>query len=156
MPITYVRKQESIPKITSYTQTYQNPVSKTNSKPKSVHFEEDDTENQSDEASTGEESEEYSNDEEYETEYETDDEGEPSALLVLENDMKNNIRIVEDEDDQIIQVSQEGMILYAKTTNTIHIQRKAHHTTDRHIVLKLPIEKSQKQWDILITISALS
>ncbi|KAG0998093.1 hypothetical protein G6F27_013888 [Rhizopus arrhizus] len=138
LPITFLRKQEKIPKITTYTQTYKNPVSQTNSNSKHVHFEEEADES-TEEYSTEDESIEHSDEDIYSAEDELSDkehqeEGNDESLLVLEKESDQEIEIITNNNDQIIRAPKEGMILKAYTSSTFQ--------------LKKPPGQSKSQWDI--------
>ncbi|KAG1244394.1 hypothetical protein G6F57_021618 [Rhizopus arrhizus] len=97
----------------TYTQSYQNPISLTNSSPKRVHFEDDTTDVYSEELSTSEENfdEDYSaEDESSEGEHETNS---SDTLLVLEQDKEQKIEVLVEETEKIIRAPKEGMIIKA-------------------------------------------
>ncbi|KAG1389397.1 hypothetical protein G6F60_013361 [Rhizopus arrhizus] len=107
LPITFLRKQEKIPKITTYTQTYKNPVSQTNSNSKRVHFKEEVDESTEEENSTEDESIEHSDEDIYSAEDELSDkehqeEGDDQSLLVLEKESDQEIEIITNNNDQTI------------------------------------------------------
>lgn len=124
LPISFLRKQEAVPRATSYTQTYQNPISLTNSTTKHVHFENENSEEDTEETSTEEEIEEYSS----EDEEGSLEEEEQDSLLILEDDSEQDVNIEETDQDQIVRASKEGMILYANTSNTFHLEKPPHHS----------------------------
>ncbi|EIE79980.1 hypothetical protein RO3G_04685 [Rhizopus delemar RA 99-880] len=124
LPISFLRKQEAVPRVTSYTQTYQNPISLTNSTTKHVHFENENSEEDTEETSTEEEIEEYSS----EDEEGSSEEEEQDSLLILEDDLEQDVNIEETDQDQIVRASKEGMILYANTSNTFHLEKPPHHS----------------------------
>ncbi|KAG0816919.1 hypothetical protein G6F19_012848 [Rhizopus arrhizus] len=123
LPITFLRKKERVPKMVTYTQSYQNPISLTNSSPKRVHFEDDTTDVYSEELSTSEENfdEDYSaEDESSEGEHETNS---SDTLLVLEQDKEQKIEVLVEETEKIIRAPKEGMIIKAHTSSTFYIDR---------------------------------
>ncbi|EIE91156.1 hypothetical protein RO3G_15867 [Rhizopus delemar RA 99-880] len=128
LPITFLCKQEKIPKITTYTQTYKHPVSQTNSNSKHVHFEEEADESTEEEYSSEEESIEHSDEDIYSAEDELSDrehqeEDNDQSLLVLEKESDQEIEIITNNNDQIIRAPKEGMILKAYTSSTFQLKK---------------------------------
>ncbi|KAG0898588.1 hypothetical protein G6F33_013306 [Rhizopus arrhizus] len=73
LPITFLRKKERVPKMVTYTQNYQNPISLTNSSPKRVHFEDEATEDTEETHSEELSNSEETSDEDYSAEDEASD-----------------------------------------------------------------------------------
>ncbi|KAG0846995.1 hypothetical protein G6F17_012933 [Rhizopus arrhizus] len=73
LPITFLRKKEQVPKMVTYTQNYQNPISLTNSSPKRVHFEDEATEDTEETHSEELSNSEETSDEDYSAEDEASD-----------------------------------------------------------------------------------
>ncbi|KAG1142505.1 hypothetical protein G6F37_012626 [Rhizopus arrhizus] len=88
LEISFLRKNTTLPKVSSYTQKYEHPISLTNSKEtKHVRFE---AEPQHDDDSTDQDEESEDSSEES-TEEELEDE-EDESLLLLENDKEDDIK----------------------------------------------------------------
>ncbi|KAG1471608.1 hypothetical protein G6F57_011319 [Rhizopus arrhizus] len=130
LPISFLRRKESVPKMISHTQTYQNPVSMTNSSPKRVHFEDESYESDSTESDDSEEiseSDEVS-DEDYTAENESSEEELPqeqieTSLLVLDKNMEQYIELVPEEKENIVRAPKDGVVLKAFTINTFRIDK---------------------------------
>ncbi|KAG0927082.1 hypothetical protein G6F32_012991 [Rhizopus arrhizus] len=107
-------------------QSYQHPISSTNSKEtKKVHFEDDKTDSEEDEVD--EESEE-STDEESTEEEEAEDE--EHSLLLLENNYKEDIQIKNLKDQCILEASSDGLIIPANSSKTIIIKKPKDELTE--------------------------
>ena len=127
LPISFLRKKERIPKMVTYTQSYRDPISLTNSSQKKVHFEDEIEDNSTDESSE----ELSSSDDNTNEKYSSDDElseGEherngSDALLVLEQDKEQEIEILFEEAENIVQAPKEGMTIKANTSNTFRISK---------------------------------
>ncbi|KAG1438953.1 hypothetical protein G6F57_019620 [Rhizopus arrhizus] len=112
--------------MSSYIQSYQHPISSTNSKEtKKVHFEDDKTDSEEDEVD--EESEE-STDEESTEEEEAEDE--EHSLLLLENNYKEDIQIKNLKDQCILEASSDGLIIPANSSKTIIIKKPKDELTE--------------------------
>ncbi|EIE85519.1 hypothetical protein RO3G_10229 [Rhizopus delemar RA 99-880] len=117
--IFFLRKNTPLPKISSYIQSYQHPISSTNSKEtKKVHFENDKADSEDDEV---EEESEESTDEESTEEEEVEDE--EHSLLLLENDYKKDIQIKNLKNQCILEASSDGLTIPANSSKTIIIKK---------------------------------
>ncbi|KAG1467457.1 hypothetical protein G6F57_013005 [Rhizopus arrhizus] len=144
LPISFLRKKDNIPKMTTYQQMYQNPTSLTNSTEKKVRFEKDGSEENN---STGEDSEdtseseltEESNEEDYSTEDESSEEerNDTDSLLVLNNDDTQELDIVRDNTEIVIQAPKEGMVLKAHTSNSFQIKKPTGTTKNNTYSLEI-------------------
>ena len=124
--IFFLRKNTPLPKMSSYIQSYQHPISSTNSKEtKKVHFEDDKTDSEEDEVD--EESEE-STDEESTEEEEAEDE--EHSLLLLENNYNEDIQIKNLNDQCILEASSDGLIIPANSSKTITIKKPKDDLTE--------------------------
>lgn len=127
LPIVFTRIKDKIPKMTVYTQRYQDPISLTNSSPKKVHFEKEsyeDSEDNSEESYESESSEDSSEEEYTSDQGITDDQrSDENVLMVLEENEGTNVEIVKGEAINIIRAPDSGMTMKANTSNTFYIEK---------------------------------
>lgn len=131
LEITFLRKTSSVPKISSYTQGYEKPVSLTNSEQaKHVHFEDElqdeDSSDQDDESTEEEDSaEEELEDEQTET------------LLLLENEKEDDIQAINQGTDILLEAPQNGLTVPSSTSKTIWIKKPKNE--QRNLIYNLEI-----------------
>ncbi|KAG1017170.1 hypothetical protein G6F26_011948 [Rhizopus arrhizus] len=125
LPITFLRKKERVPKMVTYTQNYQNPISLTNSSPKRVHFEDEATENTEESHSEELSNSEETSDEDYSAEDEASDDelGKADSLLVLEEEKEQKIELLSEEARMIIRAPEEGMTIKAYSSCTFRVEK---------------------------------
>ncbi|EIE85841.1 hypothetical protein RO3G_10551 [Rhizopus delemar RA 99-880] len=109
----------------TYTQSYQNPISLTNSSPKRVHFEDEATEDTEETYS-----EELSNSEEIsEEDYSAEDEVSDDELekgesrLVLEEEKEQKIELLSEEARKIIRAPEQGMAIKAHSSCNFRVEK---------------------------------
>ncbi|KAG0904686.1 hypothetical protein G6F33_012743 [Rhizopus arrhizus] len=119
LEITFSRKKSTVPRISSYEQVYEYPVSSTNSKPnKQVHFEDESQESDS----TEEESEEISEDDD-EIEEEPDEMPDESLLLLEDDEKKIDVQVSAQMKEMLLEAPPHGMTLAANTSKIIWIRK---------------------------------
>ncbi|EIE90543.1 hypothetical protein RO3G_15254 [Rhizopus delemar RA 99-880] len=119
LEISFLRKNEKLPQVSSYKQTYKNPVSTTNSHlVKQVHFEDETIENSSEEGSENETEEESSSLNESE-----DEENDEKSLLVLENDGQEEMVINHLKDICYITAGRNGLYISANSSKKLVIDK---------------------------------
>ncbi|KAG1514733.1 hypothetical protein G6F45_011487 [Rhizopus arrhizus] len=119
LEISFLRKNEKLPQVSSYKQTYKNPVSTTNSHlVKQVHFEDETIENSSEESSENETEEESSSLNESE-----DEENDEKSLLVLENDGQEEMVINHLKDICYITAGRNGLYISANSSKKLVIDK---------------------------------
>ena len=106
--IIYIRKGVPFPKMYSYQQTYQKPVSYTNSSPTKPAIEESDISEDDDEEESDDDTTE---DDEVEETDDDSNEEEDESLLVLESEDKKEVTINSFKEMHIIQASSTGLII---------------------------------------------
>ncbi|EIE80635.1 hypothetical protein RO3G_05340 [Rhizopus delemar RA 99-880] len=119
LEISFLRKNTTLPKVSSYTQKYEHPISLTNSKEtKHVRFE---AETQDDDDSTDQDEEsEESSDESVEEELEDE---EDESLLLLENDKDDDIKILNQGNDMLLKAPSHGLTIATNTSKTIWVRK---------------------------------
>ena len=125
LSIHFIRRSKELPKMTTFHQNYQEPISLTNSySSKKVHFEEE-SDSQSD---TEEEEEESESEEASEEEYEEEEEEHP--LLVLEDDTKEEVIITNTKETYTIQAAKTGVMIQAKSSKMISFSKPEKESTN--------------------------
>lgn len=121
LPIYYERKNVVLPKMRSYQQTYQPPVSLTNNKlEQSDEEQSDDSYDDDIEETESEEEESSENDTEEEI---TDDEKENQSLLVLEDGTKEEVTITNFKESHFIQATASGLTIPANSSMTLTLDK---------------------------------
>lgn len=119
LEISFLRKNEKPTHVSSYEQTYKNPVSNTNSHlVKRVHFQNEAIENSSEESSENEIEDESSSLDESE-----DEENDEKSLLVLENDGQEEIVINHLKDICHITAGENGLYIPANSSKKLVIDK---------------------------------
>ncbi|KAG0821045.1 hypothetical protein G6F19_012135 [Rhizopus arrhizus] len=123
--IIYIRKGAPLPKMLSYQQNYQHPVSLTNSSPAKPMTEEIDTSEDDDDEENDEESSE--DDKEI---YNDDSEDEDDSLLVLENEEKKEVTITRFKETYVIQASSTGLTIPPNSSITLTLEKPEKGSTE--------------------------
>ncbi|KAG0752418.1 hypothetical protein G6F42_024274 [Rhizopus arrhizus] len=123
--IIYIRKGAPLPKMLSYQQNYQHPVSLTNSSPAKPMTEEIDTSEDDDD----EESDEESSEDDKEI-YNDDSEDEDDSLLVLENEEKKEVTITRFKETYVIQASSTGLTIPPNSSITLTLEKPEKGSTE--------------------------
>ena len=131
LPIYFERRSTALPKMSTYQQTYQSPVSLTNNKLVQSNEDESDdsyaadTEEEIESESESEESSE--NDTEIEV---TDDEEEEQPLLVLEDKSKEEVTITNFKETHIIKATNTGLTIPANSSISLTLDKPEKETND--------------------------
>ncbi|KAG1372126.1 hypothetical protein G6F61_011330 [Rhizopus arrhizus] len=128
LEISFLRKSTPHPKMISFKENYQQPISQTNSKSsKHVHFE--DRVNDEETNSDTESEEEDSSEEDYEEEEEEGEEEEES-LLLLEDDATEKIIFINSKDKITLKSSECGLNIPANSTKIVHVKKPKNNTNN--------------------------
>ncbi|CEG84874.1 Putative Retrotransposon protein (Fragment) [Rhizopus microsporus] len=111
----------------SYQQTYQNPVSLTNSSPMRPTIEESDISEDDEEEESEDDTTE---DDELEDTDNDDNEEEDESLLVLENEGKKEVTITNFKETHIIQASSAGLIIPPNSSITLTLDKPEKGSTE--------------------------
>ena len=126
LEISFLRKNTTLPKVSSYTQKYEHPISLTNSKEtKHVRFE---AEIQDDDDSTDQDEESEDSSEES-AEEELEDE-EDESLLLLENDKEDDIKVLSQGNDMLLKAPPHGLTIASNTSKTIWVRKLENERKD--------------------------
>ncbi|KAG1040488.1 hypothetical protein G6F43_012278 [Rhizopus delemar] len=128
LPIHFIRKSTSLPKMKAFHQNYQYPISHTNSSPnKHVHFEDDESEEE-DETDTDEEEYNEDNEESSEDELELEvttleNDYEQETLQVLEDESCEEVTITNVQEMHSIKSTHKGFLLQGNSSKHLCIDK---------------------------------
>ena len=120
LPIYYERRNVILPKMRSYQQTYQLPISLTNNKLEEVDEEQSSDSHDEDVEETETDDESSEDDLEEEVMY---DEKEVQTLLVLEDGKKEEVHITSFKDSHLIQATNSGLTIPANSSMTLTLDK---------------------------------